>query len=213
MNYIEIKRRAAERLERRAALPNNWSGLSNSEIQNILKEYNIGGWRGAAYMRSLRPRGLIPAFGVRMGGNVRELAKAVKGLGNNTMHTSSSRERSVWPIMYTSRNVNKYRGVKTGPARRIQYYGLNPLSNENRSEMKKNWFASLVRRRLSARKPNILERNARNQATGRVYKIVRNHPGGQWRLKNQATANRYHMRIFRNGGNNSEITIVLTNKI
>jgi len=201
---------AAERMARRAALPNNWSGMTNAEIKSLLKQYNFGGWRGEAYKRSLRPRGLLPAFGVRMGGNESQLAKAVKGQGNNMAHATSG--RGVWPVMYTSRNTNKYRGVRTGPARRIQYYGLNPLTNENRAEMKKNWFAALVRRRLAARKPNVLERNAQDQMSGRMYKLIRNRPGGQWRLKNDETARKYNMRIHSNQGNNKNMYIWLTNK-
>lgn len=198
MNHAEIKRRAAERLARRAALPNNWSGMTNAEIRNLLNQYSIGGWRGEAYGRGLvEPRRLLPMFSPRMEFGLNKLGKAVKGHWNQPVYTTRS-GKSAWPFVFTPRNTNKYRGGRTAGAYRIGWDGLRPLKPNEERELKKNWFAGLVRRRLKALRAARLERNAVLNGTNKVYKLIRNSPNGQWRLKNQAVANNFNMEIVRN---------------
>jgi hypothetical protein len=200
MNHEEIKRRAANRLRRRAELPNNFSKLTPNEIKAIRSQYNIGGWRGEAYLKSLRPRGLLPAFGTKMAEN---LSQAVKGKLHFPMHTGI---QQAWPVVVTSRNENKYTGSATAPGLTIGYLGTRNLTNNEKKMLKKKHTSYVIHRFLKRlRRPE--ERNAVNVNNGRTYKIVRNGPRGAWRLKNNS--NKHNMKVVNNSGK-GPITIKLT---
>lgn len=210
--YAEIKRRAAKKLANRAAAPNNWTGLTNAQIANLLK-FNVGAWRSNAYMRGLAPRPLRPATGE--GENTPHSAY-YKGHTVAMYHSIPSSNKKGPRVKSTElAYTNQYRnsgGVPTAAAKALGYFG--PTHMGGRIKNTKNWVTGHVRRHLAKKRPApppaILSANINAQVLGAgnqsSNKTVRMHVSREsnrhnWVIKNR---NKYEKNysVFFAGGNN-----------
>jgi hypothetical protein len=209
----EIKRRAQNALARRAAAPNNWSGLTNAQIAN-LKAYNIGAWRARAYMRGIeRANVLGPALGIRENypHGLFYKGRNVAMYENSTNARHAGKGPHARSLVLTNRNVYRNSGgVRTAAAKGLRAFG--PTHMGGRINNFKNWFAGRVRRHLAkkiARPTAVLERNAGVLGHPSIHsvRVVRKSAKNTWRLKN----NKYNQNFlvtFISQGNHPEIFLV-----
>lgn len=222
--YAEIKRRAAKKLANRAAAPNNWTGLTNAQIANLLK-FNIGAWRSAAYLRGIAPRGLAPATGIAENTPHSKYYKGRIVAMYHSIPPSSNKHKGPRVKSTELTYGNQYKnsgGVGTAAGKALGYFG--PVHMGGRIKNTKNWIAGHVRRHLAKKVPKpppaILSANINAQVLGvgnqSSNKKIRMHVSRQsnrhnWVIKNR---NKYekNYNVFFAGGNSVPIVFLASRK-